>query len=552
MTRYISVAAAIVLTLLAPFVLRPSERVFSGEADGKIVVVTPHHESICQEFSIAFAKHMKERGKGDIAIDWRIPGGTSEIARLINADFRAAFGNHWRNELGNSWDNKIAGAFNDRKRKLPEAAEDYTPEDRARHAFLGSDVGIGIDVFFGGGTYDFIRQAQHGHLVALDTKYTKFGPAKIARDHPRWFTDDVIPATVSGETYYDPDLRWVGTCLSSFGIVYNKDSLARLDIPNPPETWEDLGTPLYARQIALADPTKSGSITKAFEMLIQEKIQHEIANAKKHLGQSDEQVRQHAIERGWISGLQLIQRISANARYFTDDATKIPRDVSSGVSAAGMCIDFYGRTQSEYVRKPDGTSRVGFSTPVGGSSTSVDPIALLRGAPHPELAHDFIEFVLSEKGQKLWNTRVGEEGGPVHSSLRRLPVRKDVYTPENLARFSDADVMPYDNAGAFVYKPEYTAAAFQSIRFIVRVMCMDTHDELKEAWHTLIRMDFPPRATQLFHDVHLVNYPAATGRIAEILSQKSDPLLEVHLARNLADEFRVHYRTAIEMALRGE
>ncbi|MDG2122725.1 MAG: extracellular solute-binding protein, partial [Verrucomicrobiales bacterium] len=491
-------------------------------------------------------------GKGNIEIDWRIPGGTSEITRLLSADFRAGFKNYWRNELGNEWDSTIAGAFNDRKRKLPEDPADYTTGDQARHRFLSSNVGIGIDVFFGGGTYDFIRQAEHGHLVALDTKQTRYGPGIISRDHRDWFSEDVIPATVSGETYYDSQFRWIGTCLSSFGIVYNTDSLERLGISKAPQTWDDLGSHLYARQVALADPTKSGSITKAFEMLIQEKIQTAIANAERFPGQSDEQVVQHAIERGWIDGLQLIQKISANARYFTDDATKIPRDVSSGVSAAGMCIDFYGRTQSEYVRRPDGTSRVGYTTPVGGSSTSVDPIALLRGAPNPEHAHDFIEFVLSEEGQKLWNTRVGAPGGPEHSALRRLPVRKDVYTSENLAHFSDAAVMPYEHAGAFVYKPEYTASAFQSIRFIVRVMCLDTHDELKEAWHTLIKMDFPPRATQLFHDVHLVNYPAATGRIAEILSQKGDPLLEVHLARNLADEFRVHYETAIEMALRGE
>ena len=76
----------------------------------------------------------------------------------------------------------------------------------------------------------------------------------------------------------------------------------------------------------------------------------------------------------------------------------------------------------------------------------------------------------------------------------------------------------------------WTGDSFEAIRFIVRVMCLDTHDELTEAWHTLIEMDFPPRATQLFHDVHLVNYPAAIGRIREILKQKGDPLLEVHLA----------------------
>jgi iron(III) transport system substrate-binding protein len=93
-----------------------------------------------------------------------------------------------------------------------------------------------------------------------------------------------------------------------------------------------------------------------------------------------------------------------------------------------MCIDFYGRSAEEDVRKADGTSRVGFIAPLGGTSISVDPIGLLRGAPDPEIATAFIEFVLGEPGQKLWSFRVGEPGGPHQHALRRLPVRHDLYT----------------------------------------------------------------------------------------------------------------------------
>ena len=55
---------------------------------------------------------------------------------------------------------------------------------------------------------------------------------------------------------------------------------------------------------------------------------------------------QDAIEQGWIDGVRLMQRIGANARYFTDTSTKIPVDVSMGNAAAGLAIDFYGRYQS--------------------------------------------------------------------------------------------------------------------------------------------------------------------------------------------------------------
>ena len=81
---------------------------------------------------------------------------------------------------------------------------------------------------------------------------------------------------------------------------------------------------------------------------------------------------------GWTRGLQVIQKIAANSRYFTDSSTKVPWDVQSGDAAAGMCIDFYGRFQSEAVRKPDGSSRLQYVSPAGGSSVGADPPLVTR------------------------------------------------------------------------------------------------------------------------------------------------------------------------------
>ena len=68
---------------------------------------------------------------------------------------------------------------------------------------------------------------------------------------------------------------------------------------------------------------------------------------------------------------------------------------------------------------------------------------MLRGAPHPEIALAFIEFVLSPDGQKLWNYRVGTPGGPEKFALRRLPVRKDFYVAANEPYRSDPGIDPY-------------------------------------------------------------------------------------------------------------
>ncbi len=136
---------------------------------------------------------------------------------------------------------------------------------------------------------------------------------------------------------------------------------------------------------------------------------------------------QAALELGWARGLQVIQRASANTRYFTDSASQVPVDVSLGDAAIGMCIDFYGRFQSEAVRIGDQSSRLQYFTPKGGSSVGVDPIGLFRGAPNASAAKMFIEFVLSLEGQKLWDFKVGTPGGPAKYALSRQPVRKELY-----------------------------------------------------------------------------------------------------------------------------
>lgn len=511
------VLAALVLVISAPLVLRPKQD-SGGVADRTLVIITPHNESIRQEFGEAFAKHYLEETGQRIRIDWRTPGGTNEIARYLASQYLGAFQNYWIKTLGKPWGAKVRAQFDN-----PAAG----PDREARKAFLESNVGCGIDLLFGGGSYDSMRQAAAGRLVDCG----------IIRAHPEIFNDRCIPQTRGGEVFWDAQGRWVGTCLSAFGICFNTDALKRLNIEKPPDAWNDLGDPRYFGQVAAANPTQSGSVAKAFEMITQQQIQ-----MLKSLPEEE------AVREGWARGLRLIRKIGANARYFTDSATKIPWDVDSGDAAIGMCIDFYGRFQSEAVRKPDGSSRLQFIIPPGGSSVGADPIGVLRGAPHPQLAREFIEFVLSLEGQKLWNWKAGTPRGPAKYALRRLPIRPELYAPQYATHRSDPDVDPFKSE--FVYHEEWTAPVFRSIGFIVRVMCIDTHDELRAAWRALIDSRFPPEATALFDDVSVVSYQAACGSMRDTLvsAQKVE---EVRLAKTLGDAFRAQYRRVQELAQAG-
>jgi iron(III) transport system substrate-binding protein len=481
--------AALIFGLLAMIVILPlalrreSATASPRKADDRLVILSPHNESIRQEFGEAFAAHWQARTGRTLYMDWRTPGGTSEIRMVLDAGFKAA-------------------------------------------AETGRE-GIGVDVFFGGGEPDFAGQAKKGRLL----------PLEVFEKRPEWFgAEGVIPATFTGERYYPEDRVWVGTCMSQFGICYNPDVLERLRI-QAPTAWDDLGDPRLAGAIALADPTKSGSVARTFELLVQDQIQRLLAAGME---------RGAALEAGWAAGLQLIQRMAANARYFTDSASKIPHDVGQGNAAAGMCIDFYGRSYAAELSTRDGRPRVVWIAPKGGTTLSADPIGVLKGTERPEVAQAFVEFCLSEAGQRLWFLKPGAAGGPQERALHRTPIRRDLYTSENLALSTMPDAHPYEDSGNFTYERALTGASFNTLRQLVRVMCIDSHEEMKSAWAALIRAGMPADALAVFNDVSIMPY--AKGGQGDPAFDAAGALDAAAYAAELGEWFRSNYRRAEAMA----
>jgi ABC-type Fe3+ transport system substrate-binding protein len=304
--------------------------------------------------------------------------------------------------------------------------------------------------------------------------------------------------------------------------------------------------------IALADPTKSGSVAKAFELMIQQQMNQRLAELAGSESERPAKDREkQAVIEGWERGLQLLIRLAANSRYFSDAASKVPMDVAYGEAAAGMCIDFYGRFESEAVANKNGQTRLKYTSVVGGTSIGADPIALLRGAPHPELAKQFIDFVLKLEGQKLWDFRVGTPGGPERFALRRLPIRQEFYRPPLRADMADPEADPYRDAQAFEYHEAWTAPLFSAIRFLVRVMCIDSREELVSARKAIGRNPVDSPAFQKLLDVSRVRYDIAMQQIRETL-RSADRVKEVRLAEELTTYFRNQYREAEQMARSGK
>ncbi|HYE02410.1 MAG TPA: extracellular solute-binding protein [Phycisphaerales bacterium] len=483
----------------------------------RLVVVTPHVEQIRSEFSGAFARwHLREYG-AEVAIDWRVPGGTSDIMKQLEAQYAAAFG---------------AGRIGLAKGGAPRA-----------------DPGtVGFDALLGGGTYEHGRLKRGIEVAGPGGARTRlplsvpagFGAAELEG----WFGENRI----GSQPLYDPDQHWLGTALSGFGIVYNRLVLAELGLAEP-RAFDDLTDPRYLGMLALADPRQSGSVSTAYESILS--------------------------TQGWDRGWRTLREMCGNARYFASASTRPPIDVSQGEAAAGLCIDFYGRGQAQTVMRPGetpGTSRVGYVDPRGAVYIDADPVSILLGGPNPELARRFVRFCLSEEGQALWQFRAtgsadgrgnprgpgGEAMGPVTHELRRMPARRVMYE-KYLGAFIDP-VNPFELAS------EVPPAGWRpGIALVMGAMGIDTADECRAAWAALARAreapGFPPGALREMEGLFYAMPPHALadgrvltlgpGTFAEISADLGGWKHQGRLARTriaYTTFFRDNYRRVVELA----
>jgi iron(III) transport system substrate-binding protein len=465
-----------------PFLLRPpaAERQ-ALPAEQTLIVITPHVQQISKEFGPAFeAWHEKKYGQ-PVRVDWRGPMGTSDIYKLLTAQYTAAIS-----------DGRIG-------------------HDGSCQAGV-----MTFDILFGGGSYEHNR-LKSGVTVKVGTDdQGKPKMVTIPMSQPAGFEQGQLDAwfgenKIGTQYLYDPQQFWVGTALSAFGIVYNKDIYKKMGLHEPSQ-FADLCLPELSGWVALADPRQSGSLATTLDAILNNELwaiareegwekELDAAIVAEPRGKRASWVktlwptRGPSIQRAWDRGWRMLREMCANTRYFTGSSTKPPIDVSQGEAAVGLAIDFYGRGQSQAVLLPGqdpATSRVGYTDPRGATYIDADPISILRGGPNPELARRFIEFTLTTHGQALWefppvdvaaakSSPADDMMGPESHALRRMPIRREMYEVHR-ASFVDKDLAPYETASQT--KP---ANWRDAIGVMMGAFAIDVGDEQRDAWRALNR-----------------------------------------------------------------
>ena len=216
------------------------------------------------------------------------------------------------------------------------------------------------DIFWGGESALFEKLAEQKLLQKVE----------ISRE-----TWDSIPASIGKPKpipLKDKDGYWVGTALEPYGLVFNPKRIQRLGAPEPKD-WDDLLNPKLKGEVAQCAPTRSSSSNATYEVILS----------------------LYGEEKGW----DWLRRLAANTGLFTARSRDVPTVVAKGEFAAGFAVPSY----MAFEEKLAGFD-LRFVAPKNAFVTP-EPMAILAGARNSKAARAFVEFLLSERGQKIFMER---------------------------------------------------------------------------------------------------------------------------------------------------
>jgi iron(III) transport system substrate-binding protein len=217
-----------------------------------------------------------------------------------------------------------------------------------------------VDIFWGGESALFEKLAEQKLLQKLELSRESWEivPASIGKPKP-------IPLK-------DRDGFWVGTTLEPYGLVYHPKKIQRLGVPDLKD-WDDLLSPKLRGEVAQCAPTRSSSSNATYEVILS----------------------MHGEDRGW----DWLKKLGANTGLFTARSRDVPTVVAKGEYSAGFAVPSY----MAFEEKLAGFD-IKFVAPKNAFVTP-EPMAILAGARNPKAARAFVEFLLTERGQRIFMER---------------------------------------------------------------------------------------------------------------------------------------------------
>ena len=198
----------------------------------------------------------------------------------------------------------------------------------------------------------------------------------------------------------DPEGRWYGTFLTPEGFLVNTETL---DAAEMPRDWDDLLDPRWKDRVIIRTPLASGTMRAIWSAII---------------------VRQPTEE----AGFEWLARLDANTKSYAADPTQMYLGLARGTADVTLW-----NMPDAYLQAETNGYPFAFIVPASGAPVLVDGIAIPEGAPQPELAKQFIEFVTSQEALLDQSRR-----------FYRIPARTDIPQDSLPAWITSAEIRPME------------------------------------------------------------------------------------------------------------
>jgi len=207
------------------------------------------------------------------------------------------------------------------------------------------------------------------------------------------------PALYSAEGYYH------STKLITTGIAYHTGAAS------VPTSWADLAKPEYKGLVAMPSPLYSGAAM----------------------------IHMTTLTSDGALGWPYYEALAANETRADGGNGGVFKAVASGEKPYGVLVDYMAlRAKAE-------GSPIDFVFPEEGLTWVTEPVAILEGAKNIEAAQKFVDFVISEAGQKL----VAEMG--------YIPARNGIESPAGFPARDSLKLLSFDAAAALTATEENKA-----------------------------------------------------------------------------------------------
>lgn len=209
---------------------------------------------------------------------------------------------------------------------------------------------------------------------------------------------------------FDVDKTYFGSKLVTTGIVFNTAAKLR------PTSWLDLDKPALKGLISIPSPLYSGAAAIMLSTMVSRP------------------------DLGW----KFFEGLKANETVAVRGNGAVLRSVASGEKAYGALVDFMA-----FNAKAQG-SPVDFVFPSEGAPAVTEPVAIMKTTRNEAAAKAFVDFILSDDGQKL------------AVSMGYIPAKASVGSPAWLPPGTKINVMP-SNIPAIVTATEADKAKFATM-----------------------------------------------------------------------------------------